>query len=80
MRKSADRSVNIREQSRTLVGLSVIAGFENKQEEGKEFIEKLQGLNPKFSQSSVKTYLGLMKEKDLLSKYLNMAGELGLPQ
>jgi adenylate cyclase len=80
MRKSADRSVNIREQSRALVGLSVIAGFENKPEEGKEFIEKLQGLNPKFSQSSVKNYLGLMSEKDLLSKYLNMAGELGLPQ
>lgn len=80
MRKSADRSVNIREQSRALVGLSVIAGFENKPEEGKAFIKKLQELNPKFSQSSVKNYLGLMSEKNLLTKYLNIAGKFGLPK
>ncbi|MDG1009159.1 MAG: adenylate/guanylate cyclase domain-containing protein [Amylibacter sp.] len=80
MRKSADRSVNIREQSRALVGLSVIAGFENKPEEGKEFIKKLRELNPKFSQSSVKNYLGLMSEKNRLTEYLNIAGKFGLPK
>ena len=73
-------NVNLREKSRALVALGVIGGIQGDTEGGKEKIKELLLINPDFTVSSIKHYLGLMSDKAFLETYLNTAEAMGLPK
>ena len=73
-------NVNLREKSRALVALGVIGGIQGDTEGGKEKIKELLLINPDFTVSSIKHYLGLMSAKAFLETYLNTAEAMGLPK
>ena len=73
-------NVNLREKSRALVALGVIGGIQGDTEGGKEKIKELLLINPDFTVSSIKNYLGLMSDKAFLETYLNTAEAMGLPR
>ena len=77
--KESEESVSLRGKSRALVALSVIAGLQGDIKNGTEKIKELRLLNPNFDISSVKSYLGLMSDKEFLARYLNTAEKMGLP-
>jgi len=76
----AEGQVNLRERSRALVSLGVIGGLQGDTEVGEGKIKELLLINPDFTVSSIKHYLGLMSDKAFLATYLNTAEAMGLPR
>lgn len=78
--KSQEEGINLREKSRALLALSFVESKTGNLSSAERRLHELKLLNPKFTVSSVKNYLGMLSNKEFLNVYIENAIGLGLTE
>ena len=71
--KSQVGGINLREKSRALVALSFVEGKTGNLSSAERRLDELKPLNPKFTVSSVKNYLGMLSNEEFLNAFIENA-------